>query len=233
MFAPSAPLTRTISIMQYISMPPFVADPMSDLPHVIQLSELTRFVEELRSTEASFHPSQSDSITDEFLRTVNHVHEIYSASDMDVFFRAVYKFFKRQVHESEPLPEGLQRLGKTYSKVSQTRALLNCMSRLQDAQCVYNKAQETYYQKVQALLREEIHARDAAYQKAFSSMRASSRDLGMFTKLAGVAAEACKLQCVFLTVVFVRLIQLFFSGLGPGAWRILERGLRHQPSVGG
>ena len=145
---------------------------MLDLPHVIQLSELTRFVEELRSTEASFHPSQSDSITDEFLRTVNHVREIYSTSDMDVFFRAVYKFFKRQVHESEPLPEGLQRLGKTYSKVSRTRALLNCMSRLQDAQRVYNEAQETYYQKVQALLREEIHARDAAYQKAMTLLQA-------------------------------------------------------------
>ncbi|KAM5530016.1 hypothetical protein V8D89_016316 [Ganoderma adspersum] len=174
----------------YISMPPFVADPMSDLPHVIQLSKLTRFVEELHSTEVSFHPSQSDSITDEFLRTVNHVCEIYNASDMDVFFRAVYKFFKRQVDESQPLPEGLQRLGKTYSKVSRTRALLNCMSRLQDAQHVYNEVQETYYEKVQALLREEIHAHDAAYLKVFSNMRESSRDLGMFTKLAGVAAEA-------------------------------------------
>ena len=67
MFAPSASLTRTISIMQYISMLPFVADPMLDLPHIIQLSELTQFVKELCSTEASFCPSQSDSITNEFL----------------------------------------------------------------------------------------------------------------------------------------------------------------------
>ena len=76
----------------------------------------------------------------------------------------------------------------------------------QDAQCVYNEAQETYYEKVQALLCKEIHAWDAAYLKVFSNMRESSWDLGMFTKLAGVAAEACKLQCVFLTVVFVQLI---------------------------